>query len=130
MSFLLNTHPDLDVPALAEAMPGWSLDEVLAWGHRTFGNKAAIGTSYQGSGLVIIHHARRLGLDFPVFTIDTGLLFPETNALKVRLEDFFEIKIESLVPEQTVAEQAQTYGGDLWTTNPDTCCTNRKVLPL
>ena len=130
MSFLLETHPELDVAALAEAMPGWSLDEVLTWGFETFGQKAAIGTSYQGSGLVIIHHARRLGLGFPVFTIDTGLLFPETNALKGRLEDFFGISIEGLTPEQTVEEQRQEYGGDLWTTNPDTCCTNRKVLPL
>ena len=130
MSFLLETHPHLDVPALAEAMPGWSLDEVLAWGYETFGKKAAIGTSYQGSGLVIIHHARRLGLDFPVFTIDTGLLFPETNQLKDRLENFFGLEIEALKPEQSVEEQKKEYGGDLWLTNPDTCCTNRKVLPL
>lgn len=130
MSFLLDTHPDLDVRAIAEAMPSWSLDEVLTWGWETFGNRAQIGTSYQGSGLVIIHHARRLGLDFPVFTIDTGLLFPETNALKGRLEEFFGIQIEGLKPEQTVEEQAKEYGAELWKTNPDTCCTNRKVIPL
>ena len=94
------------------------------------GNGRQIGTSYQGSGLVIIHHARKLGLDFPVFTIDTGLLFPETYELKERLEDFFGIQIESLTPAQTVAEQHETYGGNLWETNPDTCCTMRKVLPL
>lgn len=130
MSFLLESHPNLDVRALAEAMPSWTMDEVLAWVAETFGTRAQIGTSYQGSGLVIIHHARKLGLDLPVFTIDTGLLFPETNALKTRLEEFFGIEIEALRPEQSVQEQADTYGGELWTTNPDTCCTNRKVIPL
>ncbi|HEX2748709.1 MAG TPA: phosphoadenosine phosphosulfate reductase family protein, partial [Verrucomicrobiales bacterium] len=130
MPFLLEQHADLDVHAQAEQFENSSLEEILSWTWERFGAQAAIGTSYQGSGLVIIHHARKLGLDFPVFTIDTGLLFPETVALKQRLEDFFGISIESLQPAQTVAEQHAAYGGDLWTTNPDTCCTLRKVLPL
>ena len=33
--------------------------------------------------------ARRMACAFPVFTLDTGLLFPETIELKKRLEDFF-----------------------------------------
>ena len=40
--------------------------------------RAAIGTSFQGAGLVMIHLARKNGLNFPIFTLDTGLLFPET----------------------------------------------------
>ena len=130
MPFLLEQHPDLDVRAQAEAFESATLEEILTWTWEQFGKQAAIGTSYQGSGLVIIHHARKLGLDFPVFTIDTGLLFPETIALKDRLENFFGISIESLTPAQTVAEQHETYGGNLWESNPDTCCTLRKVLPL
>ncbi|MBP7950772.1 MAG: phosphoadenylyl-sulfate reductase [Verrucomicrobiales bacterium] len=130
MGFLLQTHADLNVHVLAEAMEGWSLDESLTWAWETFGTQAAIGTSYQGSGLVIIHHAMQLGLRFPVFTVDTGLLFPETLELKSRLEEFFGIQIESLTPAQTVAEQNESYGGELWKTSPDTCCTLRKVLPL
>jgi phosphoadenosine phosphosulfate reductase len=66
----------------------------------------------------------------PVFTLDTGMLFPETVALKKRLEDFFGIQIESLEPDITVEEQADIHGAELWKTNPDLCCTVRKVLPL
>jgi phosphoadenosine phosphosulfate reductase len=130
MAFSLTKYPNLDVVGQAARLESLSLDDTLRWTWDTFGPQAAIGTSYQGSGLVIIHHARRLGLDFPVFTVDTGLLFPETEALKGRLEEFFGIKIEGLRPAQTVAEQAAEYGGNLWETNPDTCCTLRKVLPL
>jgi phosphoadenosine phosphosulfate reductase len=130
MAFSLSQHSDLNVHAQAQAFETASLDEILTWTWKQFGKQAAIGTSYQGSGLVIIHHARKLGLDFPVFTIDTGLLFPETEALKGRLEAFFGIQIEGLKPAQTVAEQQADYGGNLWETNPDTCCTLRKVLPL
>lgn len=130
MAFLLEQHADLDVHAEAARFEHSSLEEILTWTWERFGKSAAIGTSYQGSGLVIIDHARKLGLDFPVFTVDTGLLFPETNELKTRLEDYFGIEIEPLKPEQTVDEQYQTYGGNLWESNPDTCCTMRKVLPL
>ena len=112
MPFLLEQHPGLDVHAQAEAFESARREEILTWTWEAFGKQAAIGTSYQGSGLVIIHHARKLGLDFPVFTLDTGLLFPETEALKGRLENFFGISIEALKPAQTVAEQKETYGGN------------------
>jgi phosphoadenosine phosphosulfate reductase len=130
MPFRLADHLDLDVRAMAERFEGEPLEEVLGWAWGRFGTQAAIGTSFQGSGLVIIDHAVRLGLKFPVFTLDTGLLFPETYELRRRLEDHFGIRIESLEPAQTVAEQEAEYGPELWRTNPDTCCAMRKVLPL
>ncbi|MGI8604478.1 MAG: phosphoadenylyl-sulfate reductase [Verrucomicrobiales bacterium] len=130
MPFQLEAHPELDVRALAGRFEGETLEEVLGWAWQSFGAKAAIGTSFQGSGLVIIDHAVRLGLKFPVFTLDTGLLFPETYELKRRLEDFFGIQIEPLQPAQSVDEQSAEYGPKLWQTNPDTCCMLRKVLPL
>ena len=64
-------------------------EEILSWAWERFGKKAAIGTSFQGSGLVMMHLAKQHDLQFPVFTLDTGLLFPETVELKKRLEDFF-----------------------------------------
>ena len=130
MAFTLDSKPDLDVPALSMNLENQSLEEVLAWCWEMFGDRAAIGTSFQGSGLVIVDHARKAGLDFPIFTIDTGLLFPETHALKQRLEDWWHVEIESITPEQTVEQQAETMGSELWKSRPDTCCQMRKVLPL
>jgi len=103
-------------------------EEILRWAWERFGTRAAIGTSFQGAGLVMMHLAREHGLPFPVFTLDTGLLFPETVALKKRLEDYFGFKIESLEPDITVEEQADINGPELWKHNPDLCCTIRKVL--
>jgi phosphoadenosine phosphosulfate reductase len=105
-------------------------EQVLAWAWERFGRRAAIGTSFQGAGLVMINLARENGFDFPVFTLDTGLLFPETLELKKRLEDFFGLRIESLVPDLTVEQQAEAQGPELWNRDPDLCCTMRKVLPL
>src|SRR5215468_10573723 len=105
-------------------------EEILRWAWERFGTRAAIGTSFQGAGLVMMHLAKTHGLPFPVFTLDTGLLFPETLELKNRLEAFFGYPIEALRPDLTVEQQAAAYGSELWKRDPDLCCTVRKVLPL
>jgi phosphoadenosine phosphosulfate reductase len=105
-------------------------EDVLAWAWARFGLRAAIGTSFQGAGLVMMHLARQHGLGSPLFTIDTGLLFPETVELRQRLETFLGRPIEVLVPDLTVEDQAAAHGPELWSRDPDLCCTMRKVLPL
>lgn len=130
----MSLQPDELSPAeihdLAERFETAPLEEILGWAAQRFGSRAAIGTSFQGAGLVMIHHAVQAGLGMPVFTLDTQLLFPETYDLKRRLEDFFQLEIEGLLPEQTPAEQALELGPELWKTRPDTCCILRKVEPL
>lgn len=130
MTLQLEEISPQEVHDLAEKFESASLEEVLRWAWTSFGSRAAIGTSFQGAGLVIAHHAVRAGLPLPAFTIDTGFLFPETLALKKRLEDFLGIEIESIHPEQTPEAQAAEHGEKLWETAPDLCCTLRKVLPL
>jgi len=119
-----------EVKTLNERFGRQTTPEILQWAWERFGARAALGTSFQGAGLVMLHLAREQKLPFPVFTLDTGLLFPETVALKQRLEDFFGIAIEALEPDLTIEEQADVHGAELWTRNPDLCCTVRKVLPL
>ncbi len=129
VAFEIEKHP-LDLPVLERELEAKSLTDVLSWCWGEFGALAQVGTSFQGAGLVTIDHAVRAGLPFPVFTLDTGLLFPETLELKARLEKFWGITIESAEPELTVEQQAKDYGPELWKTQPDICCTLRKVLPL
>ena len=119
-----------EVAELNRQFDGQPTEEILGWAWRRFGARAAIGTSFQGAGLVMMHLARQAGFAFPVFTLDTGLLFPETLALKARLEDFYGWKMESLAPDLTVEQQEEAQGPELWKRDPDLCCTIRKVLPL
>lgn len=119
-----------EIHQLSAKMEDAALVDVLTWAWTRFGSRAAVGTSFQGAGLVMLHHAVQAGLQFPVFTLDTGFLFPETLEVKKRLEDFLKIEIESVVPEQTPEEQAAEHGPELWAKSPDLCCTLRKVLPL
>jgi phosphoadenosine phosphosulfate reductase len=129
MAFAIDDN-EFDVPALAVDLERAPLAEVLCWCWEHFGAKAAIGTSFQGAGLVIIDHAVKAGLPFPIFTLDTGLLFPETLELKQRLEAHFGITIEGLRPDRTVEQQAEDEGAELWKRSPDLCCHLRKVVPL
>jgi phosphoadenosine phosphosulfate reductase len=119
-----------EIRALAQEFESAAPADVLTWASQSFPGRVAIGTSFQGAGLVTIHQAISAGLDLPVFTIDTGLLFPETLELKDRLEKFFGIEIEAVVPELTVEGQARELGANLWERNPDLCCSIRKVIPL
>jgi phosphoadenosine phosphosulfate reductase len=129
MPAALTSNPS-EVATLAAEFEFASATEILRWTFERFGHSAAIGTSFQGAGLVTIDLAVAAGLPLQVFTIDTGLLFPETLELKSRLEDYFGIVIESLDPERTVDQQARDIVPELWLSNPDLCCTLRKVEPL
>src|SRR5260370_8008134 len=122
--------PVEEIKALSQEFQTASPGQGLQCAAHACGTRIAFGTSFQGAGLVAIHHAVSLGLSIPVFTIDTGLLFPETLDLKLRLEQFFGIEIETLIPEQTVSEQGGEFGPALWDKNPDLSCTLRKVFPL
>lgn len=130
MSLRLDEISADEVRQLAVEFETKPLEEILRWVWDRFGPRAAIGTSFQGAGLVMIHHAVKAGLPIPVFTLDTQLLFKETYTLQRQLENFFEIKIESLVPQLSLDEQEKDFGPELWTSKPDLCCSVRKVEPL
>ncbi len=130
MSLLPHEIQPEEVRALSARFESASLEEILRWTWERFGTRAAIGTSFQGAGLVMLHHAVRAGFNFRVFSLDTQLLFPETYELRSRLEEFFGIQIEMLLPDQTPEEQAAELGVELWESKPDLCCTLRKVVPL
>ena len=119
-----------EVQSLNREFQDGDTEKILRWAWGRFGLKAGIGTSFQGAGLVMIDLARKSGLDFPIFTIDTGYLFPETVELKSRLEKFFGKTIEALVPDLSVDQQDASFGAELWKRDPDMCCTMRKVVPL
>lgn len=119
-----------EVKSLNERFNTSPTQDILAWAWEKFGARAGIGTSFQGAGLVMMHLAKLHRLPFPVFTIDTNLLFPQTYELKQRLENFFEIQIEGMQPDLTLEQQAEAQGPELWKRNPDLCCTMRKVMPL
>jgi phosphoadenylyl-sulfate reductase (thioredoxin) len=88
------------------------------------------GTGFGREGCALVDMIARHRLPVDVFTLDTGLLFPETYALWRRLEARYGVVIRPVRPALTVAQQAAIFGERLWERDPDRCCGLRKVAPL
>lgn len=111
---------------LADASPS----EVLRWAAERFAPRLAFATGFGPEGLVIFDLIARHRLDVDVFTLDTGLLFPETYALWQKLERKYGRSIRAVRPALDLDEQAARHGAYLWEREPDRCCGIRKVEPL
>ncbi len=104
--------------------------DILKWAADTYGDKLAVVTSFQPTGIVTLHLLAEVAPRTPILTLDTGLLFAETYELSHELERRFNLNLIRVRPEQTVAEQAASYGDALWDQDPNLCCNLRKVVPL
>ena len=120
----------LDLDAAACALDGASALDVLRWAAAQFAPRLTFATGFGAEGCVLIDLVARHGLPVDLFTLDTGLLFPETYALWRRLEVRYGITIRAVRPAQSIAAQATAHGPALWSHAPDRCCALRKIAPL
>ena len=67
-------------------------------GRRRFAKRLSFATGFGPEGCVILDLIARHELDVDVFTLDTGLLFPETYALWRRLEERYGLTIRAVRP--------------------------------
>lgn len=98
-----------------------------------FGNRAAIGTSGQLTGSVMIDLACQSGVKPRIFTIDTLRLFPETYELFDAVEKKYGISIEKIQPDplklkNMIAENGEYLFFDS-KEKQELCCNIRKVEP-
>lgn len=104
--------------------------DVVSWALQSFGPNLVLASSLGAEDMVLLDLWHRTGQPIEVFCLDTGLLFYETYALITEVERRYQISVTRVRPSLTVAQQATTIGPNLWTQDPDQCCTMRKVLPL
>ena len=107
-----------------------SAGEILRWAADRFPGKVTFATGFGLEGCVIVDLIARAAVPIDVFTLDTGLLFPETYDLWRRLEARYGLTLRGVRPELTVDEQARAEGPELWGRDPDRCCELRKTRPL
>jgi phosphoadenosine phosphosulfate reductase len=119
----------IDIGAAARALEHEPALEILRWASAQI-PRLTFATGFGAEGCVIIDLIGRHELPIDIFTLDTGLLFPETYALWRALEAKYSITIRGVTPDQTVDEQAAAHGAMLWSREPDRCCDLRKVQPL
>lgn len=112
----------------AAALEGASATEIIAWAVAEFGDRLAV-TSSMGDGL-LAHLAASVAPGIEVLFLDTGYHFAETLGTRDAVAATTDVRVRSLLPVLSVAEQDAAYGPRLHDRDPDACCRMRKVEPL
>lgn len=105
-------------------------EEILEWTIKTFPYQATMTSSFQASGIVLIHMIKKITFDFPVFFIDTGFHFPETLEFKNRITKEWNLNVHTIMPMISKRKLEQKHGQFLYEKDPDFCCLVNKVTPL
>ncbi len=126
------TFKDLDkLNALVE---GKTAEEIIKWAAGTFEGHVTFASSLGQEDQVITDIISRNNVDVPIFTLDTGRLFPETYNLIADTEKRYGVKINLFFPDnQEVEEMVSTKGVNLFyesIENRKQCCRVRKLNPL
>ena len=103
-------------------------EHIIEWAVATFGERFCI-TSSMGDA-VLAHLASTVAPGIDVVFLDTGYHFAETIGTRDAVQATLPVNLVTIGPEQSVAEQDAAYGKDLYKTDPDLCCSLRKVAPL
>ena len=120
----LATTDDL-APDLERSSP----QEVLEFLVERFHPRLYVACSFQKEASVIMDMLLRIEPGARFFTLDTGVLFPETYETWRRLEQHYGVQVE-IYQGMSLARQAHLRGDELWNREPDACCGIRKVEPL
>ena len=108
---MATTSPDLVEQASAQ--------EVLTYAVERFHPRLTMACSFQKEESVLVHMLMEVQPDVRVFTIDTGVLFPETLQTSKRFEERFGVTVEVFDASSP---------GEPWTV--DRCCSASKVHAL
>jgi phosphoadenylyl-sulfate reductase (thioredoxin) len=121
-------RPD-EVAVVGDLLDGATALDILRWAAARYG-RLTFATGFGAEGCVVIDLIARHALPIDLFTLDTGVLFPETYALWKQLEQRYGVVIRAVTPELTIPAQALLHGPKLWEREPDGCCELRKIAPL
>ncbi len=116
--------------ALSHSLEGQSVEAILRDAAARFPGRLTFATGLGVEDVVLIDVIGRHKLDVDLFSLDTGVLFPETYDLWKRLEAQYGIKIRAAKTDVSLEEQATQFGAALWEREPDKCCQIRKVSVL
>ena len=85
-----------------EQMPA---EDLLRWASETFPGRAVLNTSFQYTGVAMIHIATSMGLNLRFATIDTLRLHPETYAFMEEVKARYGCHFEVIQPKSGDVER-------------------------
>ncbi|HVF53349.1 MAG TPA: phosphoadenylyl-sulfate reductase [Actinomycetota bacterium] len=126
-------HPH---PTFASPSGDYELQEdahpsgILEWATATI-ERLAVATSFQSSGLVILHLLKEMRPDVPVLFLNTGWHFQETLDFGHDVATRWNLNLVELRGTHgSSGAQDAIHGPELYERDPEKCCFINKVAPL
>jgi phosphoadenosine phosphosulfate reductase len=120
--------------AISDRFESATPQEIVCWAIETYRGNLTVATAFGAEGcclLAMIAQVRDETRITPnIFNLDTGYQFPETLELHARLQERYGLCIRLVSAPETVEHMEARFGGPISGTNPDHCCSLRKVVPL
>jgi phosphoadenosine phosphosulfate reductase len=113
-----------------QQMQGKSPQDILKFANDQFAAEMVLACSFGAEDVALVDMYCKVSKQPRIFYLDTNKHFPETYAIRDRLAEQYGISFIQVNPEVTLAEQAEKYGAELWSKDPNLCCDLRKVKPL
>ncbi len=121
------------ISTLQEELQGATAQEILAFAAQHLA-APVFASSLGQEDQIITDLIAQGGLNIPVFTLDTGRLFPETYDLLAETEAKYGLKIKTTFPDTDAVETMVSEEGiNLFRTSIESrkrCCGVRKMQPL
>ena len=118
---------------LSSELNSLSPEDMLKWSCEEYGRRAAIFTSFQNTGCVLVDMSRRVAPRLRVITVDTLRLHRETYELIGEMEDRYGLSVERFQPNpDRVKRMVEQHGEYLFfdsAAKQEYCCQTRKVEP-
>lgn len=105
-----------------------SAENILDWTREHAPGQVAVTLSMENT--VLAELAARHLPDADLLFLDTGYHFPETLDVAGEVDARYPQRLVTALPLLSRPEQDETYGRDLYRSNPTACCRMRKVEPL
>jgi phosphoadenosine phosphosulfate reductase len=125
-SFVLTAE---EVARLNEEFLGKTAQEILQLAFATIDN-IAFACSFGAEDVALVDMIVKTKPDAKIFYLDTDVLFPETYEVRDRILEKYNANLIKYSPLLTLEEQAEQHGAELWSSDPNGCCSIRKVEPL
>lgn len=105
-------------------------EDVIAAAVREFGAGLALVSSFGAESAILLHLVAKVAPATPVIFLDTGKHFIQTLEYRRKLAAALGLTdVRDIHPDKDELADADPRG-DLWRSDPDACCTLRKVRPL
>ncbi|MFT5222691.1 MAG: phosphoadenosine phosphosulfate reductase, partial [Glaciecola sp.] len=101
----------------------------LAWAAHVV-PRFVLTSSFGSESAVLLHMVSIVAPEVPVLFLETGFHFDETLTFRKELARSLGLTVLDLRPDLSVEQQARQFGPELYRTDPDLCCQQRKTIPL